>query len=1611
MRKLLGFSLVVITLLIGIPDFLIADPLDNWHLRNPLPQGNNLSGVAYGNGTFVAVGDSGTILTSPDGVTWTIRTSGTDSDLFAATYANGIFVVVGGSTSSPSTGGTILTSPDGVTWTIRISGANGLSGVTYGNSTFVAVGWSGTILTSPDGVTWITRSSGTNSHLSGVTYGNGTFVALGELSILTSPDGVTWTTRTLGTNYDLSGVTYGNGTFVAVGGIIFTSPDGVTWTTRSSGTYCDASGVTYGNGTFVAVGYETIATSPGGLTWVIRTPGIDSSPSGLTYGNGTFVAVGGGTILTSPDGVTWTTRTSGTNYYLSGATYGNGTFVAVGGNTFYPSNSGTILTSPDGVAWTIRISGTTGFSGVAYGNGTFVGVGSSGTIVTSPDGVTWTTRTSGTNSNLSGLTYGNGTFVAVGWSGTILTSPDGVTWITRSSGTNSHLSGVTYGNGTFVAVGNHGTILQSDPVISIPGISVNPTSFNFGDLNVASTSDKQVTVRNDGNANLIIGTITSPSLPFSKIADNCSGQTFAPAASCIVTYRFSPTSEGSFSSNSNIPSNDPDESTVTVSLNGIGVAETITTPSILTGPITGTTGTSYSYTTGGSTSSLGHSLEYQFDWKGDGTDLSPWGSATQSKTWTSAGTYNVKARARCTVDTSVVSGWSSALSVTISSAGPAVRHLPGCYTPSAPVTVTIDVTPSATTSNYGVVETVPNGWTVSDINENGWWDNEFSNCVRWFFPDRNNRTLTYKATSPSGETGTETFSGTVVFDEDVVTISGDSSIGRCPSETISTPTVLSGPTSGTTGASYNYSTGGSSSNLGHSIQYFFDWGDGTNSGWLPVGTTSASKSWASAGTYLVKAQARCATDTSMLSSWSSSISVNIGAPVTYTLTTNVSPIGSGTVTLNPAGGMYNAGTVVTLTATANSGYSFSSWSGDLTGSTNPTSITMNSNKSVTANFNQVNYTLSLSKSGNGSVRVNGTLQSLPWSGTFSSGSVVQLEAVPDTGWNFSNWSGDLSGSTNPTSIAMNGNKSVTANFSQLNFVTEPDSVTVPEGGTATFQVKLSAQPSSTVFASVSRFSGDTDITVQSGSSLTFTTSNWSTYQTVTLSAAEDADTTNGTATIRISASGLPNKDITAVESDNDVSPPYYTMNSNASYSYVYGNNQITSWQGNLDDGYFDLSLGDFHFYFYVTPVTNIRISTNGYITFGTDGTAFSNVPIPNVNSPNAIIAPFWDDLDLTWLGGDRGVWWGIFGTAPNRQLVIEWYRVPSNDFRTETYSFEVILYESTDRIKFQYLDVDSGTNHDLGASATVGIENFDGTEGIQYSFNGSTMLSNKLAIEFIPRHEIETADYDGDGATDVSAFHLPSDQFFTDYAANLGQFGWGGSDSMPLIWDYDGDGKTDVSIYHIPTNQWFVKGVGNLGQFGWGGEDSIPVPGDYNGDGRMERAFYHSPTNRWFVEGQDPVQFGWNGAECIPVPGDYDGDGKTDMVIYHIPSNQWFQYGVGNLGQFGWGGADSIPVPGDYNGDGKTEIAVYHIPTNQWLVKGIGNLGQYGWGGLESFPIPGDYNGDGVMERGFYRPSENRWFIEGETDFVWGWGGSDFMPITSQIAVYNWFRFMLGRFQ
>ncbi|MBI5100744.1 MAG: hypothetical protein HZB33_02745 [Nitrospirae bacterium] len=489
-----------ITLLILLPSFSSADPLDDWHWRSPLPQGNDLNDVKYGNGTFVTVGLPGTVMTSPDGISWTVRASGTARSLNGVAFGNNGFVLVGES-------GTILTSPDGISWTVRASGtAASLYGVTFGGDIFVAVGDNGTILTSPDGVAWTERVSGTSTRLQNVIFGNNTYVSAGiGADMFISSDAVTWRTVPTGTAQFIVPRAYGNGVFVATflyhctfgcltgimissdgetwtstngyfepltfeGGLFVgrfeTSSDGLAWTPTSGGvTTNSVNGITYGGGLFVAVGqFGRIETSPDASVWTGRNEGIRDSISDIAFANGTFVAAGDPTLFTSQDGATWT---AGYPFFARTVTTINNTFVALG-----PAG---ILMSPDGLTWTTRVDGI-GLQGIAFGNGTYVAVGD--TILTSPDGMTWTIRPLPLGSSFAGaVAFGNNMFVVVGAAGdTILTSPDGVTWTPRASVTPSRLSSVAFGNGVFVAVGSSVTSEMRDPAIftSVDGVIWTP---------------------------------------------------------------------------------------------------------------------------------------------------------------------------------------------------------------------------------------------------------------------------------------------------------------------------------------------------------------------------------------------------------------------------------------------------------------------------------------------------------------------------------------------------------------------------------------------------------------------------------------------------------------------------------------------------------------------------------------------------------------------------------------------------------------------------------------------------------------------------------------------------------------------------------------------------------------------------------------------------------------------------------------------------------------------------------------------------------------------------------------------------------------------------------
>jgi hypothetical protein len=165
----------------------------------------------------------------------------------------------------------------------------------------------------------------------------------------------------------------------------------------------------------------------------------------------------------------------------------------------------------------------------------------------------------------------------------------------------------------------------------------------------------------------------------------------------------------------------------------------------------------------------------------------------------------------------------------------------------------------------------------------------------------------------------------------------------------------------------------------------------------------------------------------------------------YTLT--VSSQGSGTVTKNPTNSLYPAGVTVIVTATPDAGSYFANWSGDATGTNNPLNVTMNSNLVITGNFLPFpTYTLMLTTNGQGTIALNPA-----GGGSYLSNSVVTATATPSAGWVFTSWSGSTNSNTNPLSLTMNTNNSLTGNFVQLPaFDLQPLGVTNVVGSTVTF---------------------------------------------------------------------------------------------------------------------------------------------------------------------------------------------------------------------------------------------------------------------------------------------------------------------------------------------------------------------------------------------------------------------------------------------------------------------------------------------------------------------------------------------------------------------------------
>lgn len=129
---------------------------------------NNWRSIAYGNGKYVVVGESGYTTTSTDGANWTTPKLAGNANWNGVTYANGKFVIVGSD-------GYTSTSTDGINWTTpkKTVGENSWNSVTYVDGKFVIVGKSGYTSTSTDGINWTLRKLITDEN--GITITNNIF--------------------------------------------------------------------------------------------------------------------------------------------------------------------------------------------------------------------------------------------------------------------------------------------------------------------------------------------------------------------------------------------------------------------------------------------------------------------------------------------------------------------------------------------------------------------------------------------------------------------------------------------------------------------------------------------------------------------------------------------------------------------------------------------------------------------------------------------------------------------------------------------------------------------------------------------------------------------------------------------------------------------------------------------------------------------------------------------------------------------------------------------------------------------------------------------------------------------------------------------------------------------------------------------------------------------------------------------------------------------------------------------------------------------------------------------------------------------------------------------
>lgn len=441
---------------------------DRWarKLLGPRP----LRGVAYGNGRFVVVGDrswrEGTaVYSSPDGIHWKAEETELEVALRVITYVPALTLFVAG-----GEGGTLLTTPDGVKWTRRATGTGAsLTTALAAAGMVVVAGERGTLLTSRDGVRWQPRASSTRARIEEVVHDGSRFLAVGRRVILSSADGESWSARR--TELGLQGLARSPGVYVSSErGALLHSVDGVDWDRAPVPGLGFVSRIRYLNAQFLALAEEgMILSSLDGKRWTQRSSGTGETLNALAWTGSRFLGVGEhGALVSSSDGQRWRRgpRLTGSLHAVAAGRVGTQLrLVVVGerariwsshdeGESFQARECG------DGILSPLRA--------VAHAAQRFIAVGDGGTLCVSGDGAGWARRKLPLACDLVGVGGGERQALALCRDGRTLISRDAARWqaggtITRgrSCGAPLRLRALSADEGGYLAVGAEGALFGS----------------------------------------------------------------------------------------------------------------------------------------------------------------------------------------------------------------------------------------------------------------------------------------------------------------------------------------------------------------------------------------------------------------------------------------------------------------------------------------------------------------------------------------------------------------------------------------------------------------------------------------------------------------------------------------------------------------------------------------------------------------------------------------------------------------------------------------------------------------------------------------------------------------------------------------------------------------------------------------------------------------------------------------------------------------------------------------------------------------------------------------------------------------------------------------------